>query len=114
MKAHPIPENLSLFLSTRQKRLNYFRGAFDPSSLKAHEAKEIQEMLHTYALLMSKYSKATASIEQVELEERILSTDRQLTSLFEKRRLFTSRLRPTGRYSTQVNKPRTAPAADNH
>ena len=109
MTVHNIPGSLALFLAIRQKRLIYLRNAFNPSSVSAAEAKEIQEMLSTYALVMSKLTKATSDLERKELEDRILTTDRKLTSLFELRRLFTGKLRPTGDYSTIVEKPREAP-----
>ncbi len=114
MSAHNIPGSLALFLATRQKRLNYLRTAFDPKSVTPTEAKEIQEMLSTYGMMMSKLTKATSDIERKELEERIFTIDRKLTSLFELRRLHTGKLRPVGAYSTAVDKPRHAPLTDGH
>ena len=114
MTDHKIPGSLALFLATRQKRLIYLKNAFDPGSVSESEGKEIQEMLSTYGLVMSKLTKATSDAERKELEDRILTTDRKLTSLFELRRLFTGKLRPTDGYSTVVNKPREAPEESSH
>ncbi|MCC6953069.1 MAG: hypothetical protein IT290_03020 [Deltaproteobacteria bacterium] len=99
-------ENLALFLATRQKRLKYLRASFKQSSLPEDQSREVSERFSTYGLLLSKVAKAQTDPEREEAKARLLTLDRELTYLFEQRRLKTSAFTPTDRSQTIVMKPR--------
>ena len=99
-------ENLALFLATRQKRLKYLRASFRQASLPDDRAREVNERLATYGLLISKVAKAQGDVEREESKARLLTLDRELTYLFEQRRLSTSPFAPTDDSATIIMKPR--------
>lgn len=104
-------ENLALFLATRQKRLQYLRSTFK-ETLSSHaqggedEAADVREKLTVYGLLLSRLTKEISEIERTDAKSRLLTLDRELTSLFERRRLRTSALTPRDGQTTIVMKPR--------
>ena len=52
----------------------------------------INDRLNTYSLLISKLVKATTPEEAAEVEARLGGLERELTTLFESRRLMTSNI----------------------
>lgn len=100
------PENIALFLASRQKRLIYWRDTFRSNTLPSKEGHELGAQLNTYALLLSKLTKQTSPAEREETLDKLLSLETKLTSAFELRRLYTGNLRPTSAASTIVMKPR--------
>lgn len=98
-------ESLALFLARRQKRLAYWRAAFTPNIIDAELGREISGMLDTYALLLAKSTKQASEAEQKETRSRLLTTERELTGLFEARRLRTSTVSPKRPENTPLMKP---------
>jgi hypothetical protein len=87
------PLDLSLSLARREKRLRFWQSAlFSQSLLKEGEMEEIKRLLGAFRSLLSKYalSENTSDHEKYELE--VSSLERELTSLFETRRLLTSKI----------------------
>jgi hypothetical protein len=94
--------SLAQIAASRHKRLKYWQerlvnngthGSGTASNGKHNEAAdEIQQKLNTYCLLLSKLVKAPTEDERQQSEQRLVGLDRELTSLFEARRLMTSRI----------------------
>lgn len=100
--------DLSLIVARRQKRLNYWVERFQsetaasatgasaagaapkPRFQKGSREAEIHEKLSTFALLLSKLVKAENPTQLQESESRLQALERELTGLFEARRLMTS------------------------
>lgn len=91
-----LKAKLPLMLAQRYKRLRYLQEKFqniDPSkTLNETELKEAQSLLETYALLISKEAKSSTVEELNETEGRLGAIERQLTAMFDLRRLATSNL----------------------
>ena len=85
-------EELALALARRQKRLKYWAGQFSGPDLTEEEKREIEGLFTTYRLLISKLAQPLAPEERKDCELRIESIERDLTSLFEARRLLTSEI----------------------
>ena len=87
-----MDENIALYLARRQKRLKYWRERFDGEALDANEAKEFSELFKNYRQLIATVAKAEQldSAEALEAKEQLESIDREMTTLFEARRLMTS------------------------
>ena len=88
---------LALSVARRQKRLLYWQDQLTGSDLAAEKVKDIKERLNTFALLLSKMasdaSKQSGDEKQSgETETRLLALERELTGLFESRRLMTSKI----------------------
>lgn len=79
-------------LSRRQKRLKSWITAFNKDIASDTKQKELGSMLETYCLLISKLASAPNAEHANEAEERLLSLERKLTSIFEALRLKTSGL----------------------
>ena len=107
-------ETLAMFLGTRQKRLSYWREAFAEHSLAPEQAKQVQDLLANYNLWIAKATKAKSEESELEARNSLLAIERELTSLFEMRRLRTSTLSPTDRSATVLMKPRHAVTSENH
>jgi len=60
-----------------------------PEERKSSRLDDSSERLSTYRLLISKLAKATTPEELLEVETRLAVLDRELTALFESRRLLT-------------------------
>lgn len=97
-------ENLAQFLAPLEKKLRYFQGAFVENTLDPEHAREIREVLSTFALLIAKVVKAKSDEERADARKRLISTEAKLTSLFELRRLSTGSLAPTQPTATPVMK----------
>lgn len=106
-------ENLALVLARCNKRLRFWskalvgRRSSTTGSGPVHSGitqitREIETLLHTYALLISKLSKTQNDAEYSETAARIISLERQLTSLFEQSRLSTSEIN-TGHSPQQLS-----------
>ncbi len=91
-----LKARLPLVLAQRYKRLRYLQQKFqniNPSkTLNAAGLRDAQTLLETYAGLISKEAKSATDEELNETELRLSSIERQLTSLFDLRRLATSAL----------------------
>ena len=86
-----MEENLSLFLAGRQKRLKYWRELFGSEDLEPHVAARFRERFTTYQKLIAEAVMAEGErLEEVSKELRDI--EREMTSLFEARRLLTSDL----------------------
>lgn len=93
-------DHLALAVARKQKRLKYWRDRFATSSImvpaptspKDGTPKEapVNDRLNTYCLLISKLVKASTPEEAADVEARLAGLERELTSLFESRRLMTS------------------------
>jgi hypothetical protein len=107
---------IAKFLAPRQKRLQYWKLAFDKKSLV--DSREISSALNTYSLLLSKYSKlasaSTTGVEQKDVETRIHALDREITALFEQRRLITAGLSKLDGAATVLFKPHDIVETENH
>ena len=85
--------DLSILLARRQKRLHYWKqwllkeGKALPESIKA----KLKEDLETFGLLLSKYSVIKEALEIDDCEKRLSTLEREFNSLFESRRLLTSK-----------------------
>jgi len=84
------PAHLALIVARRQKRLKYWQEQFAAKKLDAEHARLIKEKLNTSTLLLSKLVRAESEEQINEAEERLQANERELTSLFESRRLMTS------------------------
>ena len=84
------PAHLALIVARRQKRLKYWQAQFAAKKLDAEHARLIKEKLNTSTLLLSKLIKAEDEQQIAESEERLQANERELTALFEARRLMTS------------------------
>ena len=91
-----LKTRLPLVLAQRYKRLRYFQEKFQnvhPSKrLSESELKETKGLLETFALLISKAAKSASEEELTEADQRLSAIERQLTALFDQRRLATSAL----------------------
>ncbi|MFN8391433.1 MAG: hypothetical protein U0136_14185 [Bdellovibrionota bacterium] len=83
-------DNLALYVARRQKRLKYWCDRFEQQGQSSDRAAEIKERLNTYRLLLSKLVKASTEQEVQDVEGRVQCLERELTTLFEARRLMTS------------------------
>lgn len=81
--------NLSLTVARRIKRLKYWQEQFQHLT---QDKDSILEKLNTYNLLISKLAKAKEKADLLECENRLCGLERELSSLFEERRLLTSDL----------------------
>ena len=102
MAGNGMVENAAMFLATREKRLRYWRQSFSGS-------REIGQKLDTYALILAKLAKPSSDAERAETLTRLEEAERDLTELFEKKRMLTSALGGSGRTrgtTTPVMKPR--------
>ncbi|MCB0324099.1 MAG: hypothetical protein KDD69_11020 [Bdellovibrionales bacterium] len=86
--AHPA--NLSLLLARRQKRLLYWRNRFQTELPSQEQSERIRELFATYQQLLTKMAMEAHDSDAAETELRLESIERELTSLFEARRLMTS------------------------
>ena len=84
------PANLALILGRRTKRLKYWQNAFSSSALSSEAVGELKDLFNTFALLLSKLSKAETDEECRETEGRINEIERKLTTRFESYRLVTN------------------------
>jgi hypothetical protein len=100
------PESLAMFLATREKRLDYFKRIYGNLKMESGRADEISGLLSTYAQLMAKVLKAKEQPERDEARARLLDLDRELTRLFELRRLATADIDYKGETSVLIMKPR--------
>lgn len=99
--------NLTLQVARRQKRLAFWKDQFltlsgesdghhsTPSvdRISASERSRMEEILKTYQLLLSRLVQAHLSknsADSVDVENRLGGLDREMTTLFESRRLLTS------------------------
>ncbi len=82
----PNTATLALQVARRYKRLNYWREWLSKSGAHSQDA---QDKLGTYGLLLSKLVKAANEQEGQATEERLLALERELSNLFESRRLLT-------------------------
>ena len=89
-------KDLSLNAARRQKRLLYWKEWFlshdksPKSALSKDEKKIFSDKISTYSLLISKMLASSDVSHVEECEQRITAIERELTSLFEERRLLTS------------------------
>lgn len=83
---------LALSVARRQKRLLYWQDQLTGSDLAAEKVKDIKERLNTFALLLSKMAHTGDDKQGAETETRLLALERELTGLFESRRLMTSKI----------------------
>ena len=92
-------QSLSLQVSRRQKRLSYWREQFlenhssQADRLQDSERAQLEQSLQTYQLLLARLVQAHATKNTSDFQEtegRLAGQDRELTSLFESRRLLTS------------------------
>ncbi len=60
--------------------------------MKDEESRRFRELFSTYNLLISKIAKAKTDDEKKDCESRCESLERELSSLFEDRRLMTSKI----------------------
>lgn len=79
-------------LSRRLKRLHSWQEYLLTKHFRAEDVSRIRSELETYALLLSRFEKATNDIDKTETEQRILTLDRVLTNTFNDARLLTSPL----------------------
>ncbi len=87
-----MEENLSLFLARRQKRLKYWQERFDAESLDPSEQQRFSQIFGEYNALIAKAARATDPQERDEACRELETIDREMTSLFEARRLLTDDL----------------------
>ncbi len=81
--------NLALEIARKTKRLKYWQEQFQHLT---KDKDSILEKLNTYNLLISKLAKAKEKTDVEECENRLVALERELSSLFEERRLLTSDL----------------------
>lgn len=81
--------NLSLAVARKTKRLKYWEEQFQHLT---QNKDFILEKLNTYNLLISKLARAKEKPDLLECENRLCTLERELSGLFESRRLLTSDL----------------------
>lgn len=91
-----LRENSALSLSRRQKRLIFWKAEFGKLKLTHEYEIELNALLNTYALLTAKVAQAKAEADVQESENRILSLERELGSMFESARQATSSMNRGG------------------
>ena len=84
------PAHLALIVARRQKRLKYWQEQFAAKKLDGEHARVIKEKLNTSTLLLSKLIRAESAEAISEAELRLQANERELTALFESRRLMTN------------------------
>jgi hypothetical protein len=84
--------DLSILLSRRQKRLQYWKQWLLKESSKIPEVtkNKLKEDLDTFGKILSKYSVIQEKAELEDCEKRLSTMERQFISFFESRRLLTS------------------------
>ena len=80
----------SLLMGRRQKRLNYWKAQMQHTDFSDETGQRFSELYSTYLLLLAKLTKAVPAHDIDETEARMSDIERELTSLFESRRLMTS------------------------
>ena len=85
-------ENKALELGRREKRLKYWKHEFNRRSYNQAQVADVNELLRTYALLISRLINPTSEAEHKDAEGRLYAVERVLTTLFEDSRLKTSPL----------------------
>lgn len=83
-------KTIALSIARRQKRLLYWQKQLSGAGLDAEKVKDIKEHINTFALLLSKMANAISEGQAQETETRLQALERELTGLFESRRLTTS------------------------
>jgi hypothetical protein len=78
---------LALALGQKQKRLAYWKQQFLGENLPGDLQQEVTGLLSTYALLLSKLTNVDQDEELLELNNRIAGLEREMTQLYEQRRL---------------------------
>ncbi|MBP9837322.1 MAG: hypothetical protein KBC84_01270 [Proteobacteria bacterium] len=84
--------NNSLHLARKHKRLKFWQTQFNNLDLSPEEKNHITEKLNTYCLLISKIATGIEDKDTAESIKRISSLERELSTFFEKSRLFTSNI----------------------
>lgn len=92
-------DSLALAAATKQKRLRYWKERFLAEHAETGvtpesnaRAQEIGSRLQTYGLLITKLATASNDEARADAESRLAAIERELTTLFEARRLMTTEL----------------------
>lgn len=85
-----MEENFALSLARRQKRLKYWGERFSSETMPTNRADEFEKKFMSYKSLLAKAAFATDNAEREQVSTELDSIDREMTSLFEARRLMTS------------------------
>jgi hypothetical protein len=85
-----MTENPALYLASRQKRLTYWVSRFRTESLDAAQKTMVENLLKTYNSTIATAAREENPEAQQPLFEQLQTLDRELSTLFEQRRLLTS------------------------
>ena len=87
-----LKTDLALLLARRQKRLAFWQKQMTLEPPGGEQADKLIEFYSTYLLLLARLARTAGDAQSSECEERLKNIERELSSLFEARRLMTSPL----------------------